>query len=131
MRPFIGVVVAFVVVSGWNAFSQERSVWDGVYTEGQATRGQTLFGDNCARCHNAEVDFKGGSFLDSWDAATMLDFFRQLQRSMPMDNPGSLQPQEYVDVVAYLFRVNEFPAGKTELDSDAEKLKLIRIEKKK
>jgi hypothetical protein len=50
---------------------------------------------------------------------------------MPMDSPGSLQPQEYADVVAYFFRVNEFPVGKSELDTSRELLKLIRIEKKK
>ena len=50
---------------------------------------------------------------------------------MPQDNPGSLEPKEYLDVIAYMFRENKFPAGLGELDSEAEKLKLIRSERKK
>ena len=50
---------------------------------------------------------------------------------MPMDNPGSLPPQNYADVVAYFFRANGFPAGKDELPIVADHLKLIRITQKK
>ncbi|HYK63197.1 MAG TPA: hypothetical protein VEV85_27420, partial [Bryobacteraceae bacterium] len=28
-----------------------RTVWDGVYTEAQATRGMMAFGQSCAGCH--------------------------------------------------------------------------------
>ena len=60
-----------------------------------------------------------------------LDLFSTMQTKMPMDNPGSLKSEEYVDVVAYFFRGNAFPAGKDELTTDREQLKLIRIERKK
>jgi hypothetical protein len=131
MRAIIGSAVALLVVCSLSVSSQERSVWDGVYTDDQAARGQTVFGNSCERCHAADVDFKGSSFLDNWENSTALDLFAQLQKTMPMDNPGGLQPQEYADVVAYFFRVNEFPVGKSELDTDRERLKLIRIVKKK
>jgi len=54
-----------------------------------------------------------------------------MQKTMPMDNPGSLRPEDYADVISYFFRVNQIPAGKDELDTDAEHLKLIRITGKK
>jgi hypothetical protein len=47
-----------------------------------------------------------------------------------MDQPGSLRPEEYADIVAYFFSLNAFPAGKTELDTDAKRLGLIRIKAK-
>jgi hypothetical protein len=127
----IGLVVALVSVGGWTARSQsDRSVWEGVYTESQAGRGQNVFGRVCSRCHNLS-DFTSDTFLASWEGSSALDLFTLIQKSMPQDNPGSLEPNEYLDVIAYLFRENKFPPGMGELDGDAEKLKLIRIERKK
>jgi mono/diheme cytochrome c family protein len=131
MRPAVGFVALFVVCAGWAAQSQtERSVWDRVYTEGQAARGQKVFESVCAACHTID-DFSGTTFTGTWGGSTSLDLFQKIQTTMPMDQPGSLAPQEYIDVVSYFFRVNEFPAGDTELDTDAEHLKAIRIQAKK
>ena len=105
-------------------------MWEGVYSESQAGRGQEVFGRICSRCHNV-ADFTSETFLASWEGSSALDLFTLIQKSMPQDNPGSLEPKEYLDVIAYMFRENKFPAGMGELDSEAEKLKLIRIERKK
>ena len=48
-----------------------------------------------------------------------------------MDSPGSLPPENYADVIAYFFRANQLPAGKSELPTTPEQSKLIRIERKK
>ena len=131
MKPRIGLVLACAVVCGWSAAAQsEKSVWDGVYTEDQAARGQTVFTASCSACHNI-ADFTGSSFLNGWEASSVLDLFEKVQKTMPMDNPGSLRPQDYADVITYFFRLNAMPAGKEELDTDAEHLKLIRIMQKK
>jgi S-disulfanyl-L-cysteine oxidoreductase SoxD len=125
----MGLVLALVLISGWTARSQseaERSVWDGVYTEEQASRGQTAFGATCARCH-APQDFSGETFLTSWENSTAQDLLSLLQKTMPMDNPGSLRPEDYADIVAYFFSLNAFPAGKNELETDAKRLALVRI----
>jgi S-disulfanyl-L-cysteine oxidoreductase SoxD len=120
-----------LLLNVWTTRSQSsRSVWDGVYTEEQAARGETVFKTSCAACH-APADFTGDTFLGTWDASTAQDLFSVIQKSMPMDNPGSLPPQNYADVVAYIFRTNAFPAGKDELTTAADQLKLIRIEQKK
>jgi cytochrome c len=122
---------ALLVACAWTAWAQaERTVWDGVYTAAQSARGQGVFERICAECHNS-ADFTGSGFLGSWEASTTLDLFRQIQKTMPMDTPGSLSPQEYVDVVAYFLKLNEMPAGSSELASDADSLKAIRIEARK
>ena len=122
---------AFLVLCGWTAWSQsEKSVWDGIYTQGQAARGQKVFDGICAQCH-AATDFEGSSFLMNWENSTVYDLFRQVQRTMPMEQPGSLSPQEYIDVISYVFSVNKFPTGDAELDVDEAHLKLIRVEAKK
>jgi mono/diheme cytochrome c family protein len=119
------------MLGGWTARSQsDRSVRDGVYTDAQAGRGQDVFGRICSRCHNI-TDFTSDTFLASWEASTVLDLFTLMQKSMPQDNPGSLEPQEYADVIAFVLRSNQLPAGTTELDTEADHLKAIRIEKKK
>ena len=89
-----------------------------------------MFKTSCAACHGPG-DFTGDSFLGTWDASTAGDLFSVLQKTMPMDSPGSLPPQNYADLVAYFFQANAFPAGKDELPTAAEQLKLIRIEQKK
>jgi alcohol dehydrogenase (cytochrome c) len=101
-----------------------------VYTEEQAARGETVYKTSCAACH-VPGDFSGDSFLGTWDASTAQDLFSVLQKTMPMDSPGSLPPQNYADIVAYFFRANAFPAGKDELTISPDQLKLIRIEQKK
>ena len=131
MRPIVPFLIVFTLLSFSSVQSQSaRSVWDGVYTEGQAARGQTVFTAFCASCHSA-AEFNGDTFLGAWDASTALDLFSTIQTKMPMDNPGSLKPEEYADVIAFFFRGNAFPAGKDELTTDREQLKLIRIERKK
>jgi len=57
--------------------------------------------------------------------------FEFVQERMPKNEPGSLTPQEYADVVAYLLRMNRMPAGSDELSTDVATLKRIRIEKVK
>lgn len=132
MKPTAGLVLVLTLLCVWAAVAaqSERSVWDGVYTEEQAARGQSTFGAICAACHDV-ADFSSPSFLQGWEASTVLDLFQLVQKTMPMDNPGSLRPQDYVDVLSYFFRANQIPAGKDELDTDAEHLKLIRITQKK
>jgi len=128
MRRIIPCLIVFFTLLSFRSVQSQsaRSVWDGVYTEGQAARGQTVFTAFCASCHSAS-EFNGDTFLGAW----ALDLFSTIQTKMPMDNPGSLKPEEYVDVMAFFFRGNAFPAGKDELTTDREQLKLIRIERKK
>jgi hypothetical protein len=50
---------------------------------------------------------------------------------MPKNNPGSLDPGDAADVVAYLLKMNAMPSGEFELYPDADSLKQFRIETKK
>jgi hypothetical protein len=76
-------------------------------------------------------DLAGGTFLASWNGATVNDLFERIRVSMPQNHPGALTRQQNVDVVAFIFSVNQFPAGKTELPTAAESLKQIRFEASK
>ena len=47
--------------------------------------------------------------------------------TMPVGSPRSLSPQEYADVLAYLFELNKYPAGQQELTPAREQLEAITI----
>src|SRR6202011_604168 len=56
-----------------------RTVWDGVYTEAQAARGVTAFGQSCAGCHALAAEGKaplvGDPFWKSFALKTVGDLF--------------------------------------------------------
>lgn len=104
-----------------------KSILDGVYSKAQAERGEGVFNQTCGACHGP-AEFSSSSFLQSWDGARVYDLYRLISTTMPFDNPGGLAPQEYADVLAYVFELNEIPAGESELQSEAEALEQILIE---
>jgi S-disulfanyl-L-cysteine oxidoreductase SoxD len=112
-----------------------RSVWDGVYTEEQAKRGEELYRKECASCHGdtlvgggGAAPLSGGTFLSNWNGLTVGDLFDRIRKTMPQGSLGKLTKQQDADVLAYLLSFNKFPAGKTELQKQVEFLKEIRFE---
>jgi cytochrome c len=115
----------------------KRSVWDGVYTEAQAMRGERDYGRSCERCHGVDLTgdpmtevpaLQSAPFLDQWQGKTVKDLFDLIKRSMPADEPDSLTTRAYVDIVAYLLSANHFPAGTQELSREPAALQQLRIE---
>ena len=102
-----------------------RSVQSGVYTEEQAARGAKIYRETCLSCHQPG-EFGDGAYMDGWSGQTAHDMIEHIRATMPQDNPGSLKRKEYVDVVAFLFRLNGLPAGDAEMDVSS--VKQIRIE---
>jgi hypothetical protein len=47
---------------------------------------------------------------------------------MPKTDPGSLDPHDVADLVAYLLKLNHMPAGPNELSSDTSALRRIGID---
>jgi mono/diheme cytochrome c family protein len=90
-----------------------------VYTAAQASAGATLFTQNCALCHGA--DLKGGAgpallgqaFAAPGDDDTIGAIFSQLAAQMPQASPGSLTHTQYEDVMSYILQQNGYPAGTT------------------
>ena len=132
MKWMLLFVLALVVDDG------VRTTWDGVYSEAQAARGRTLYNRECASCHAASMTggemappLAGGEFLSNWNGLTAAELLDRMRGTMPLNKPKSLSRQTNADILAYMFSVNGFPAGSTELPIDAEVLKQIRIEASK
>src|SRR2546430_16270645 len=67
-----------------------RSVWDGVYTEEQAKRGEPVYQKECAACHGAMMTggesappLTGGGFQANWNGLTLGDLFDRIRKTMP------------------------------------------------
>ena len=156
MKMRIVVVVAFISVAAFGAFRSSvraeptapspqgpatssaepsQSVWDGVYTDEQAKRGEPLYSQGCARCHGPDLTggetapgLTSGEFKSNWTGLSVDDLFERIKVSMPQDNPGSLSRQQTADLLAFVLSKDGFPAGERELAREAEVLKRIRFE---
>ena len=126
--------LALAMNASGRQLSSSRTVWDGVYTEEQATRGQTQYMQTCAACH--AKDLRGGSVVPSlveesfsflFGGASVGELFSRIQRLMPSDRPNSLSSQSYCDIVAFILQSNKFPSGAKELDADLETLRRITV----
>jgi quinoprotein glucose dehydrogenase len=131
-RILITATGVFAVAASW-ALAATGTIWDGVYTKEQAAKGQSTYGDECARCHAENLsggegnpELVGDSFLQRWDGKTVGDLFGIVQ-TMPLDAPGSLTRQQYANLVAFILSFNNVPAGNSELKPDASALKQVRI----
>ena len=111
-----------------------RSVANGVYTADQAKRGQAVYTTACAKCHLDDLTggrdappLAGADFVNGWRTKSVGDLFDEMKATMPFDNPGSLTPEQYADILAYMFSASKFPTGDKELEHDLAPLKQIRI----
>jgi len=139
-RILIGIIpiAALFLLQATVGAQPTKSVWDGVYTEEQATRGKDLYSKECGSCHGPELTggemapgLAGGEFLAGWDGLTIGDLFERIRISMPQNAPGSLSGQVNSDILAFVLASNKFPAGSAELPKEAMILKSIKFEAKK
>lgn len=105
----------------------EVSTLQGVYTDAQARKGEATYREKCGQCHAAAAH-AGAAFRRAWTGRTAYDYFDQIRTTMPNDSPKRLSRGQYIDIVAYMFKLNGLPAGEKSLPSDEEKLQHIRIE---
>ena len=96
----------------------KASVWDGVYSEEQATRGEVVFAEVCSACHGIDLrgdsntpSVVGMSFMFLWEGRSLAELLGKIVAEMPPTNPNSLTSEAYRDALAYLMQKNGFPAG--------------------
>src|SRR5258707_15546291 len=97
----IWVVLATVIgLVEIGASQNRRSVWDGVFTADQATRGQVRYRDLCASCHGEMLEggessppLAGGAFLANWNTLSVGDLFDRTRSTMPQNKTRKLEPR--------------------------------------
>jgi S-disulfanyl-L-cysteine oxidoreductase SoxD len=125
-------VVLLAAVSA--AAQAPQTVWDGVYTREQASRGEKLYRQECGRCHGDDLSgiesapaLTGSNFAATWDGVPLSDLLERMRVSMPQDKPGSLSRTQNADILAYMLQVSGFPAGDTPLAAQATVLSQITL----
>ena len=129
------------VLEGFEDIGQIASVWDGVFTEAQATRGQAVYPGACGLCHGRRLNgapddpdmrstppLARARFLRGWEGRSLASLFEYTRATMPESNPGSLDDREYVDIIAYMLTVGGMPAGDDELQPDPQSLARVVIQ---
>jgi mono/diheme cytochrome c family protein len=129
------VVVWIGAVAASLSGQTPRTVWDGVYTDEQAKRGEALYMERCVHCHGSNLagavdgaaSLTGLAFSGNWNGVTLDLMLDRVRTTMPVDKPASLSRQQIADLLAFIFSANKFPPGKTELPRQAEMLSLIQF----
>lgn len=88
------------------------------FTEEQAGRGEQVFTKVCNECHT-RPDYSSPDFKLRWNGQSVYDLFDRIRTTMPDSKPGGLQPDEYIDITAFLLKLNGYPAGSAPLADDS------------
>ena len=117
---------------------QEKTVWDGVYTEAQAMRGEQLYLERCVTCHGAALEgtelapsLAGDEFALNWNDLPLNELSERIRVTMPQDQPGVLNRQQTADTVGFMLSKGGFPAGSEELGAAPGALSSIQFLAKK
>jgi mono/diheme cytochrome c family protein len=138
-RAILAAAWLVTLVATIDVRAQQRTVWDGVYTDEQATRGEALYGEHCVRCHGATLQGNGegakpltdATFKSTWNGVLLGAMFDRIRLSMPQDKPGTLSRQQVADLLAFILRENKFPAGEAELVRQTDLLNAITFKSEK
>jgi S-disulfanyl-L-cysteine oxidoreductase SoxD len=102
---------------------QLRTVTDGVYSGQQAQRGQQIYQAQCETCHGKTLEgaigpsLAGDGFLSIWSGRPLVELVDKIEKTMPLQQPGSLSREQATDLAAHILQVGKFPAGQAELSA--------------
>jgi mono/diheme cytochrome c family protein len=115
-----------------------KTTFDGVYTDAQSARGEKISVTSCSACHGDKLagtdmgpGVQGPDFRENWSGKSVGELFEKVKTTMPANEPGTLSAAATADVIAYILKVNDYPAGAAELPSDAAALTAIKLRHQK
>jgi mono/diheme cytochrome c family protein len=121
------VLVLMMAAAGEGLTTARVPVSTGVFTLEQAESGREAYARSCARCHGADLSGDVGPSLAPLDRFAFRDaplsrLFEIMRTEMPFDAPGSLDPEVYAAILAYVLHENGYPGGPDPLPVDTEAL---------
>jgi len=97
----------------------------GPFTAAQVTAGHAAFLESCAACHKQDPARRrrsaiagGLAFIGSWGKARANENYDVIKTSMPMGNAGSLAPESYQQIVAFILAANGATPGASAFTGD-------------
>jgi mono/diheme cytochrome c family protein len=110
------------------------TIWDGVFTDPQASRGKESYAKACAHCHAEDLlgttnapALVGEAFFARFDRTSADDVIDVIRRTMPQEAPDTLGMPVYADIASFIFKANGSPAGAMDLPTDRAKLREILV----
>lgn len=101
---------AFAVAAPAFAQTTDSTAAKTTINDDQFGRGATVFNKVCLECHT-KTDMTGADFKVKWNTRPVLDLFEVIRTTMPDNAPGTMSRDQYIDVTAYLLRLNGAPGG--------------------
>lgn len=124
-----GLLLLAGIVSG-------QSAAPGVFSAEQANHGGAIFRDKCGACHGNDLEggqeapaLKGDAFWSDWDQQTARSLYSRIISTMPPDGPGTLDPKDVIEIVAFVVHENGVPQGKA--IQSANELNSIKLQRPK
>ncbi len=132
-RLLLSAAAAFIAAVPLLAVAQAAK--PALYTADQATAGAAVYSQACAACHGAQLEgvaapaLKGANFgeMSTAQGLTVDALLDVIANTMPQSDPGSLKPEDYAAVTAYILQQNGYPAGSTALAKGAAGLKDAKV----
>ena len=95
IRGTISLVVAcvFFVTMMQARVAEQRTIWSGVYAEGQVAKGEAIFEETCIGCHGGGLEgnptfgappLRGNKFMESWREDNLNSLFTKIVTTMPL-----------------------------------------------
>jgi mono/diheme cytochrome c family protein len=124
----LAAAVAFTSTTGGASTPQaQKTTRDKIYSKDQADRGAQLYVKHCERCHTPEKvpegkkpgpPVSGEKFMGVWADRTLGELFDTIHNTMPSDGSAVLTPDQSLDSLAYILKLNGFPEGAAPLKND-------------
>ena len=109
-------VVGLFAITG-HAGQARQVTAGGSYSIAQATRGKTLYSDQCVACHGEMLEgvvgppLTGDDFVADFGGKSVKELADKIHATMPQQAPGTLSDAQSMDLTAYLLQANKYPAG--------------------
>lgn len=91
----------------------------------QVEVGEQWFRSVCLECHAQNLS--DPDFRLKWGGRSAYDLFDQIRTTMPESDPGSLTPETYTAVIAYLMKRNGMPVAPAVLSADSAALAAVKL----
>jgi mono/diheme cytochrome c family protein len=129
----LAAILTLSLASGFTPLSAQgtKPAAKSDFTANQAAAGAKLYAADCSACHGADMRgpagpaLIGNAFTSQFTGEAAYDPYSLLSKNMPLGAPGSLKPDEYVAIMAYILQQNKYPAGPAPLT--VAKLKTIKL----
>ena len=135
MRRSLLLLSAVTLIAAVPLLASAQGAKPALYTADQASAGAAVYAQACGACHGAQLEgvaapaLKGSVFgeMATAQGLTVDALLDVIANTMPQSDPGSLKPEEYAAVTAYILQQNGYPAGATPLAKNAAGLKETKI----